>query len=81
MSCIGKRFDTHEDAVRVVVVERPAATQRGIKIGIRQFDEALEIGDLAVGEVAMFASAKRPRMMSISRVPRCQQRNSKRLRR
>ncbi len=58
------------------------AGQRGIEIGIGHVRSEVQVAPVRRPiRSAISASANRPRIRSISRVPRCQQRNNSRLRR
>ena len=46
-----KRLDAVEQRAGIFRWQRPAAAQRGIKIGIGQFDQALELTQLAIPKV------------------------------
>ena len=60
---------------------RGAAGDPVEEVGVGAFEQCLVAVELGLVETGEMASAKRPRIRSLSRVPRCQDRNSRRLRR
>ena len=68
------------EAARPLDLAAPDASpvSHGIEIGVRDIDQTLELVELGLVEIASCASAKRPTIRSISRVPRCQQRYRRR---